>query len=148
MTESTVIYKHRQTGFVIIFTALAALLVSAVSLYMHYSQFELIVILTVIALCLAFFHSQTVEITDGVIKTSMGIGLINKSININSIKGCRVVTNSLYYGWGIRFIPGGIMFNVSGLSAVELILDNNRVFRIGTDDSKNLASTIESIIKT
>jgi len=35
------------------------------------------------------------------------------------------------------------MWNVSGLDAVELALDGNRRYRIGTDDPEGLAAALE-----
>jgi ABC-type polysaccharide/polyol phosphate export permease len=49
-------------------------------------------------------------------------------------------SNPWYYGWGIHFIPGGVLYNASGLSAIELQLTNGRVVRIGTDEPEALAA--------
>ena len=49
------------------------------------------------------------------------------------------VTTHWIYGWGIRWIPGGWLWNVSGLDGVELALVSGRRFRIGTDEPEQLA---------
>ena len=39
---------------------------------------------------------------------------------VHNIIGISQVRNKWYYGWGLRGIPGGWMFNVWGLDDVEL----------------------------
>ena len=56
----------------------------------------------------------------------------------------REVRNSWWYGWGLRKVPGGWMFNNAGYGAVELRLASGRVFRIGTDEPDAVLSAIES----
>jgi len=54
------------------------------------------------------------------------------------------VRNQWWWGWGIRLIPGGWLYNVSGLDAVELKMKNGRIFRIGTDEAQRLAEFIQA----
>jgi hypothetical protein len=54
------------------------------------------------------------------------------------------VKNQWWWGWGIRLIPGGWLYNVSGLDAVELKMKNGRVYRIGTDEPRKLAEFIQA----
>jgi len=49
----------------------------------------------------------------------------------------------LYYGWGIHFTPNGWLCNVSGSSAVEIIMKNGKKYRIGT----NVPSELEQAIR-
>ena len=51
--------------------------------------------------------------------------------------------NPWYVGWGIRLGPGYWLWNVSGLSAVELVLADDRRFRVGTDEPEALSRAIE-----
>ena len=48
------------------------------------------------------------------------------------------VRNSALYGWGLRWIPGGTLWNVWGRDAVEVGLVSGKRFRIGTDDAEAL----------
>lgn len=147
MTEILNIYKHRQTGYAIIIIFSFILQFSIYSYTRKHSLFELILLLTIVLICLLLFHSQTVEISKSSIKTTLGVGLIRKSIDIHSIKDSKIVKNRWYAGWGFRMIPGGTMFNVSGLDAVELILKDGKVFRIGTDEPEKLNNAIQNIKK-
>jgi hypothetical protein len=59
-------------------------------------------------------------------------------VRLGDITDIRQVRNKWYYGWGIRKIPGGWMYNVWGLDAVELELQSGKKFRIGTDEPTEL----------
>ncbi len=54
----------------------------------------------------------------------------------------RPVRNSWWYGWGVRKVPGGWMYNVWGYDAIELELASGKVFRIGTDDPDGLLAAL------
>ena len=41
-------------------------------------------------------------------------------------KSITTVTNSLIFGWGIRYIPDGWLYNVSGIKAVENRFHNSQ----------------------
>jgi hypothetical protein len=56
------------------------------------------------------------------------------------------VTNPWWYGWGIRLIPGGWMWNITGNQAVELKLKSGRLLRIGTDEPEALETAIRTRI--
>ena len=71
-----------------------------------------------------------------------GLGIIRRTIALADVTGCTVVRNPWWYGWGIRLIPHGWMWNVAGLDAVELQFRTGRRFRIGTDDPEGLAAAI------
>ena len=90
-------------------------------------------VLLVLAACLALFCTLTVEIDREFLSVRFGPGLIRKKFALGDIAEYRPVRNSWRYGWGIRLTPHGWLFNVSGLSAVEIQLKNGRKYRIGTD---------------
>ena len=58
----------------------------------------------------------------------------------------RAVRNKWIYGWGIRRLPGGWMYNVWGLDAIELDLVSGKRFRIGTDDPDGLLAAITAVV--
>ena len=106
------------------------------------------VIITLL-LCLLIFYKLTVTIDDTYLRFSMGIGLVSKKYLISDIESCRPVSNSIIYGVGIRKIPKGWLFNVSGIKAVEIKLKNSKsIVRIGTDRPDEIAETISAMIKT
>jgi hypothetical protein len=62
----------------------------------------------------------------------------------HEIVGFRQVRNKWYYGWGVRGIPGGWMYNVWGLDAVELELASGKKFRIGTNEPEELVAALRA----
>ncbi|MCY3739116.1 MAG: hypothetical protein OXG13_22160 [Gemmatimonadaceae bacterium] len=97
----------------------------------------------VLVLVLLLFGSLTVEVSGGHVRIRFGIGLIHKRWPLDGIEACRPVRNTWLYGWGIRKIPGGWLYNVSGLDAVELKLKGGKTVRIGTDEPQALAAALE-----
>ena len=90
------------------------------------------------------FYGMTTVIDKDHIILSFGIGLIRKKIKIERVKNVRAVRNPWYYGYGIRLIPNGWLYNVSGPHAVELqFCDQKRVVMIGTKKPAELKSQIE-----
>ena len=72
---------------------------------------------------------------------------MGKSYKISDIKYCRTVSNSVINGIGIRMLPNGWLYNVSGLKAIELQFKNRKsVIRIGTDKPDEISQLIQSLI--
>jgi len=90
------------------------------------------------------FRSLTVELRDGVLSLRYGNGLIAKRFTVSEIREARAVRNHWYFGWGIRLIPHGWLYNVYGLDAVEIRMANRKVYRIGTDEPHDLLTAILS----
>ena len=88
------------------------------------------------------FSSLTVEITPTRLIWFFGPGLLRKSIEREAIMGVTPVRNPLWYGWGIHLTPRGWLYNVGGLDAVELALNNGRTLRIGSDETAALARAL------
>jgi hypothetical protein len=91
------------------------------------------------------FSRLTVEVSNEV-NIYFGWGWPRKTFEPAQIDDVRTVRNPLWYGFGIRWIPKGWMWNVSGLDAVELTLRTGRVFRIGTDDPDGLLAAIRWVL--
>jgi len=68
---------------------------------------------------------------------------------LSEIKSVKIVKNKWYYGWGIRywFWPKMWIFNISWYDAVEIIMYNDKIYRIWTDDPENLKNEILNSIK-
>ncbi len=136
------LYKHTQVGWIIILLVGAtAILVMALGFTVEWNPVAAVVaaILIVIA---ALFATLTTEIKDGALECRFGPGLVRRRFLLSEIQEAREVRNHWYYGWGIRITPHGMLFNVSGLDAVEIILMGGGRFRIGTDRPSELADAI------
>jgi PH (Pleckstrin Homology) domain-containing protein len=108
----------------------------------------LVVIAVATVLILLLFATMTVTVNDGAIDARFGIGLVGKRVPFDRIRSCQVVRNPWYYGWGIHFIPGGMLYNASGLSAIELRLTNGRCLRIGSGEPDVLAAALRRAAPT
>ena len=103
----------------------------------------------ILTLIYILFYGLTTQLTEGVLSVSFGIGIIKKKISLDRVAGVKETRNNNIYGWGLRFIPNGIMYNISGNEAVELkFKDSSRVFRIGTQHSTLLKQEIVKHITT
>ena len=100
----------------------------------------------ILGIVYALFHSLTVRVSRSDIALSFGVGLIRKQFPIGDISSASIVQNRWYNGFGIRKIRGGWLYNVSGFDAIEIQLKNERKYRIGTNQPKELLAAVESAI--
>ena len=100
----------------------------------------------ILGIVYALFHSLTVRVSRSDIALSFGVGLIRKQFLIGDISSASMVQNRWYNGFGIRKIRGGWLYNVSGFDAIEIQLKNERKYRIGTNQPKELLAAVESAL--
>ena len=104
---------------------------------------EFLIVTSVLVLTCLLFYGLTTRVTEDHIVVVFGVGLIRKKIKLSRIVSVETVTSPWYYGWGIRFIPNGILYNISGTEGVELkFSDTNRIVRIGSKDAGKLKQEI------
>ncbi|MCH2112480.1 MAG: hypothetical protein MK213_06445 [Planctomycetes bacterium] len=131
-------YDHRQTTWWIpaIGGAFASLglLLSTLSILSFFPWSLIVAAITLVAL----FHGLRVTVDSKDIQLRFGIGIIGKRIPLESIAAARMVRNKWWYGFGIRLTPHGWLWNQHGLDAIELCYQNDKTFRIGTDDAPAL----------
>jgi hypothetical protein len=87
--------------------------------------------------------TMTVEVDEMLVRIKFGVGFIRKSFRLEEIESCRPVRNCWWWAWGIRQISGGWLYSVSGLDAIELVMKNGKIFRIGTDEPQVLTEFIQ-----
>jgi hypothetical protein len=85
----------------------------------------------------------TVVVDSTSVSSAFGWGWPRRDIRLGEIEGAAVVNNSWWYGWGLRKVRGGWMFNNAGRDAVELTLRSGKVFRIGTDQPDELLAVLK-----
>lgn len=106
-----------------------------------------IILVLIFIICLLFFYKLTIFVSSSHVTFKLGIGVIRKSYKISDISTCRPVFNSVLNGIGIRMLPNGWLYNVSGLEAIELRFHNKAsVVRIGTNKPEEISRLIQSII--
>ncbi len=140
-------YRHTQPGtLIVVSVGLGIALTLAIGIMTLRApapaRVVVLVVLALLVLSLVLFRSLTVEIGDGGLAVRFGPGWIRKTFALGEIRSAREVRNAWWYGWGIRFTPHGWLYNVSGLDAVEIALENGRSYRIGTDEPARLAAAI------
>jgi hypothetical protein len=141
-------YRHTQIGWLM----LVALVLPAGLIVLFLATTQLWVplglVLAVLLVSAALFSTLTVEVDARQLRFRFGPGLIRKRIDLADVRHFAVVRNPWWYGWGIHFTPRGVLYNVSGLGAVELHLDNGKRLRIGTDEPEALCHALEQILGT
>ncbi|HKW02976.1 MAG TPA: hypothetical protein VJN96_24335 [Vicinamibacterales bacterium] len=88
----------------------------------------------------------TVSVDERELVARFGLGLIRKRILLSDAHEYRAVVNPWYYGWGIRWIPGGWVYNVAGFEAVDFTLGDGRHVRVGTPEPQALCQAIDARI--
>lgn len=135
-------YEHTQVGYLIIVVMAAVMVLIGIVLARAGINWIAIGGLVVIALALVLFSSLTVVIWEEELEVRFGPGLIRKRFKLNDIESCKVVRNRWFYGWGIRLTPHGILYNVSGFYAAEIMLRTGKKYRIGTNAPQELEEAI------
>lgn len=151
-------YQHTQIGHLMIIVTFSVLLLFT-WLYITASlepasidsgpNLAITSIMTLVILILISFTSLQVSVDGSYLKIKFGYGIFQKKFSLYDIVSAKVVKNKWYYGWGIRvwFWPKMWIYNVSGFDAVEIKLKNNKIYRIGSDESQKLESAILSNLK-
>jgi hypothetical protein len=144
-------YEHTQPGtFMRVFIGFLVVALIGAGVAVSVSAGEAVVAVSFLApavvctVILVLFHSLTVRVSRDAIRLAFGGGLIHRSFAIADIEASAIVRNRWYYGWGIKLIRGGWLYNVSGFDAVEVQLKNGRRYRIGTDQPTELLAAVES----
>ncbi len=137
---------HQQLGHI----TLLGVLTVAIVIYVAFASVgaDLIGLLALLgAILVAFlFGSLTVEVDRSEVRLRFGVGLIRRTWKVKDIASAEAVRNPWYTGWGIRYLPGRTVYNVSGFDAVEITLKNGKRYRIGTNDPEGLERAIRGRI--
>ncbi len=135
-------YRHTQVGYwmagaMVGLAAVIALRVQSLTIFG--------VMCLVTTLASALFGTLTVIVDESSVQVRFGpVSLLRERIAVTDVTHARAVRNSPLYGWGVRYIPHGRLWNVWGLDAVELQLRNGTRFRIGTDEPEALLRALRA----
>lgn len=136
-------YRHTQVGWWILAVGVAIpLILIAMSWPPELSN---LIPAGLLLLPLASFATLTVTVNREAMEASFGIGVVKRRIPLAHIRGWRIVHSPLYHGIGMHLIPGGTLYNVRSGPAVELLLEHDRVLRIGTDDPQRLVEALAAV---
>jgi len=98
--------------------------------------------LAVLLVSLLLFATLTVTVTSGALVASFGIGIVRKRIDFSDVVSFARVRTRWINGWGIHGYPGGMLYNASGLSALEFKTASGRYVAIGTGEPDALAAAV------
>jgi hypothetical protein len=139
-------YRHTQVGYLMI--AVLGILALGVAVVAFMTGAKLILVtLGAILLCVLLFPTLTTVVQGNQVTCFFGSGLIQRTIVLDEVAAVSVVQNPWFYGWGLRLIPGGSLWSVSGFDAVEVRLVDGKRFRIGTDEPHELCSALATATK-
>ncbi len=152
-------YKHTQIGYMMLVVALAVLILFAWVYITGLAEpksvdsgnnFASNVTMALILFIITSFATLTTSIDENRLMIKFGYGIFSRVFPLNQIASVRSVKNRWYYGWGVkvRFWPYMWIYNVSGFDAVEIIMKNEKVYRIGTDTPSELETAIKKAINT
>lgn len=113
------------------------------------ANFAITLTMVVVIFILSSFSSLTIVIDKNYLKIKFGYGIFRKQFFLDQIVSARAVKNHWIHGWGIRLglHPYMWIYNVSGFDAVEIVLKNGKIYRLGTNAPKELEAAINKIIK-
>ena len=113
--------------------------------YYSGTNFLVTAVMVLILFTLASFTTLTTSIDKNCLQIKFGYGIFRKKFLLSEIVSTKQVKNHCYYGWGIRLWlwPKMWIYNVSGFDAVEIIMKNGKVYRIGTDTPSELETAIK-----
>jgi len=150
-------YKHTQIGYLMLVVALAMLVLfvwlqitarAEPPAYNSGTNFAITAIMAFILFILASFATLTASIDENCLRIKFGYGIFAKMFPLDQIASVQSVKNYWYYGWGVKvwFWPYMWIYNVSGFGAVEIIMRNGKMYRIGTDTPGELEAAIKQAI--
>lgn len=138
----TPIYERRQVGWTMLVVLLGVVVVSvALSLVEDGTPpppAVLGLLAAVMGPVLLIFTSLRVRVTHREIAWSFGPGWPRWRLALDDIERMERVRNPWWSGYGIRLLPTGWLYNVSGRDAVELHTRSGRVVRIGSGEPDDL----------
>lgn len=141
-------YRHTQTGPMMLLICVIGLVGAVLIGITQPADTATNVILEVtfsILVVVGLVASRLTVTVDGTsVATWFGWGWPRRTIPLADIVAVGSVRNSWWYGWGVRKVPGGWMFNTAGYGAIELRLATGKVFRIGTDEPDELLAALDA----
>ena len=152
-------YKHAQISYLMLVITLAVLVFFAWLQITARAEppsvdsgtnFAITAIMALILFILASFTTLTTSIDENCFRIKFGYGIFARMFPLNQIASVRSVKNHWYYGWGVKvwFWPYMWIYNVSGFDAVEIIMRNGKMYRVGTDTPRELEVAIKQAINT
>ncbi|SET42311.1 hypothetical protein [Thalassotalea agarivorans] len=137
------VYQHKQLGVALLcLMTLPAIIIAIVGVVAQQPNI-ILPVCALIAVVAFLFSSLNISIDETSLYWSFGPGFWRKSISLSDIASARIVDAKWYYGLGIRLIPTGWLYIVSGTKAVEVTLTSGKRISLGSDETDALLAAIQ-----
>lgn len=145
------LYRHTQTGPWWIFAVgiVALVVVGGVAGDADALLAALLAVFAVLMVAVLLIATRLTVVADPEgLTLFFGWGWPRKRILFANVERATQVRNSWWYGFGIRKIPRGWMWNVYGLDAIEVTSTAGKPFRIGTDEPEALLAVVSTHVRS
>ncbi len=139
-------YQHKQFGGISLLASVIGILVVLLLVSQLGPQPLLLILLALMVFVAVSCSSLTVIVTPSSLVFWFGPGVLRKTIALREVESVEPVRNPWYYGIGLRVTPRGMLYNVSGLSAVEITKRDGTRLRVGTDEPERLAAALRQAL--
>jgi hypothetical protein len=137
-------FRRRQTGRSSLTVSIISILSALITL--QAAPLAALIVVAGAGVMGFLFSSLTIEAREGRLNWWFGFRFWGQEIAIADIAAVSVSRTPLWYGWGIRKIARGWLYNVSGREAVELTLKDGRRILLGTDRPLQLAAVLGAAV--
>ncbi len=135
------VYRNTQVGIPIL-VLVDAVIVCLIYLGLTEGSGVFFTTAAALAILEALFAWMTIEGTESTLQLRFGIGLIRKQFRLSEIVEALPYRTAWWQGWGIHLSRAGTVYNISGLDAILLKLQNGKQVIIGTNDRDRLLAYI------
>ena len=106
-----------------------------------------LIVAVVLAAVYGMFSTLRTSVERGEFRAQFTYGWPRRTIPVSAITSHEPARGRWWHGWGIRLIPGGMLYSVWGLDTIEIHYRDtrkgkDRMFRIGTDDPEGLDAAL------
>lgn len=139
-------YQHTQFAWAIwaILAWIASFLVMAIVLIGNIGA--ILLFAGFLALIGILFYGLTIKVDQQAQRLTwwFGPGVARKSLHFDEIVSVKAVTNSFRHGIGMRISNDGWVYTVSGFQAIEVTLEDDTKYRLGTNDQAGLLKALSN----
>jgi len=145
-------YKKSQIGWVVILIFAPLIIFLYLAYVNHWGNNPLpfvpfLVLALLFGVIVAMFYKLTVELSGSTLKLVYGIGLIKIKFEINELERTEIIKIPCYYGLGIRITPKGMLYNIQGSKAVNILYTSNgkrKSIMVGSPEPEQLKKALEN----
>ena len=106
-----------------------------------------LIVAVILAFVYGMFLTLNTRVERGEFRAHFTYGWPRRVIPVRAIQSHERARGKWWHGWGIRFIPGGMLYSVWGLDTVEIRYRDarkgkDRMFRVGTNDPEGLDAAL------